>query len=94
MRGGGRPFAPFRLNMPAGCAFIVLLLAGSVPGCERVGADLRTTGGTVRQEKPQSAEGLGGYRSVEMPERARRHLVEADPRSDGTAMYKGSVSGH
>jgi len=63
-------------------------------GCGQAGSaggGKLTTGKTVRQERFDVARGLGGYRSVEMPERARRHLVEADPKAPGVAAYERSV---
>lgn len=72
------------------CA-LALLLAGFAWGCARPPSSGLTTGETVRQEKPKAARGLGGYRSVEMPEEARRNLVEADPKAPGAVAYVRSL---
>lgn len=69
-------------------ALLVLLLSG----CGQVESGAQGTGRTVRQEKHMSVNGLGGYRSVEMPERARQNLVEAKPDAPGAAAYRHTLA--
>ncbi len=72
-------------------AFIAILVA-VVLGCGRLEGGPLTTGKTVRQERPEIASGLGGYRLVKMPNRARRNLIEADPNSSGAHAYVGTLN--
>ncbi len=72
-------------------AFIAILVA-VVLGCGRLEGGPLTTGKTVRQVRPEIARGLGGYRLVKMPDRARRNLIEADPNSSGARAYVGTFN--
>ena len=72
-------------------AFIGILVV-AVLGCGRSEGGPLSTGKTVRQEKREIARGLGGYRLVKMPDRARRNLIEADPKSSGARAYVGTLS--
>ncbi len=72
-------------------AFIAILVV-VVLGCGRLEGGPLSTGKTVRQEKPEVARGLGGYRLVKMPDRARRNLIEADPNSSGAHAYVGTLN--
>ena len=72
-------------------AFMAILVVVAL-GCGRLEGGPLTTGKTVRQEKPEVARGLGGYRLVKMPDRARRNLIEADPNSSGARAYAGTLN--
>ena len=83
--------APGREGARPGAAALLFMFALAVSGCGQSESEIPGTGKTVRQEKLKAAEGLGDYRSVEMPARARQNLVEADPNAPGAASYKASV---
>ncbi len=72
-------------------AFIAILVVVAL-GCGRLEGGPLTTWKTVRQEKPEVARGLGGYRLVKMPDRARRNLIEADSNSSGARAYAGTLN--
>lgn len=71
---------------------VVFFSAFLVLGCERADTGMQTTGKTVHQEKLVAVKDLGGYRSVEMPERARQNFVAANPSAAGAIAYKDSIS--
>lgn len=75
------PGAASRLARVVLGGFLLLTACGaereSVPSTTR----------TVEQVKPEVAKGLGDYRLVDMPEGAKRNLVEADPNAEPTREY-------
>ncbi len=56
-------------------------------GCGESGSGIQTTDQSVKQIKPETARGTGGYRLVDMPERARRSNVIADPQAGPASSY-------
>ncbi|MEE9273730.1 MAG: hypothetical protein V3V62_00285 [bacterium] len=79
------------VTMTKSKALALILLAGFVAGCGQGDGGPLGTGSTVRQEKPAAARGLGGYRTVRMPMKARRNLVEAPKGAPGAAAYSASI---
>ena len=77
------------LRNNAGWVWVALgILLG---GCGESDSGIQTTNKTVRQVKPEAAEGMGGYRTVRMPDRAKRHNVVADPKAAPTFAYHESL---
>lgn len=93
LSGDGRPHPRCGAIGAGRRGLILLMVAGFVWGCSQSEESQMTTGQTVRQEQLGAARGLGDYRLVEMPEEARRNLVEADPKAPGAAAYGASISG-
>ncbi|MFQ5912057.1 MAG: hypothetical protein ACE5JS_02635 [Nitrospinota bacterium] len=70
---------------------VVGILGILMAGCGESKSDVQTTGKTVKQIKPEAAEGTGDYRLVEMPAAARRNVVVADPTARDTLSYYESL---